>query len=180
MRSGLMAIWVMCFLVMGISSAAQVYQTQAGTILASGRYKGAGVTGVSNHLLMQLNYESAAIQLRLMISSLLTKNDSLNGLLQKLVGQELIFNGKMNIAFVQTKSHPKQKFKTEGMLFINGISKPFSFSSVLEHFPRTNTSCILSGEFILDLKQFNIDNLPPGEEKIALKFSQLVLKKAGE
>lgn len=180
MRSGLMAIWVMCFLVMGISSAAQVYQTQAGTILASGRYKGAGVTGVSNHLIMQLNYESAAIQLRLMISSLLTKNDSLNGLLQKLAGQELIFNGKMNIAFVQTNSHPKQKFKTEGMLYLNSLNKPFSFSCVLQHFPIGNTSCILSGEFIIDLKQFNIDNLSPGEEKIAVKFSQLVLKKSGE
>ena len=165
---------------MTITSAAQVYQTQAGTIQVSGRYKGASAVAVSNHLLMQLNYESAVIHLRLMIPSLFTENDSLNKLLQKLEGEELIFNGKMNIAFIQTKSHPKQKFTTQGMLFINGISKPFSFSSVLEHFPRANTSCILSGEFILDLKQFNINNLPPGEEKIKVKFSQLVLKKLGE
>ena len=178
MRTGLIVIWSLC---MGISSAAQVYQTQAGTILASGRYKGAGVVAVSNHLLMHLNYDRAEMHLRLIISSLSSANDSLNEFLQKrMVGQELAFNGKMNIAFVQTKSHPKQKFTTHGMLFLNGINKPFSFSSILEHFPRGNSSCILSGEFIIDLKQFNIENLFPGEEKVTVKFNQLVLKRPGD
>ena len=180
MRSGLMAIWVMWLLAMGFSSAAQVYQTQAGTILASGRYKGAGVAAVSSHLFMHLNYDRAEMQLRLGIPGLFTENDSLNELLQKLAGQELVFTGKMNIAFVQTNSHPKQKFTTQGTLFLNGINRSFSFSSVLQHFPMGNSSCILSGEFIIDLKQFNIENLLPGEEKVTVKFNQLVLKRPGE
>lgn len=180
MRLGLMAIWVIWLLVMGISSAAQVYQTQAGTILATGKYKGAGVTAVSNHLFMHLNYDKAEMHLRLSVPTLTTKNDSVNELLYRLAGQELIFSGKMNIAFVQTKSHPRQKFATQGMLFLNGIGRPFRFNAVLEHFPRGNASCILSGEFIIDLKQFNIENLLPGEEKVAVKFNQLVLKKPGE
>ncbi len=173
----IMVIW---FLVMGISSAAQLYQTQAGTVLASGRYKGAGVTGVSNNLYMHLNYDRAEMHLRLVISSFITKNDSLNELLQRMMGQELVFTGKMNIAFVQTKSHPKQRFVTQGMLFLNGISKAFSFTSLLEHFPRGNASCILSGEFVINLEEFNVANLLPGEEKVTVKFNQLVLKKPGE
>ena len=181
MRSGLMTIWVMCFLVIGISSAAQVYQTQAGTILASGKYNGAGVTVVSNHLFMHLNYDRAEMHLRLMIPSLTSTNDSLNEFLQKKIeGEELAFNGKMNIVFVQTKSHPKQKFITQGQLFLNGVSRPFSFNSVLEHFPRGNASCILSGEFVINLNEFNIGNLPPGEEKVTIKFNQILLKKPGE
>ncbi|MCA6440575.1 MAG: hypothetical protein IM581_11625 [Chitinophagaceae bacterium] len=180
MRLGLMAIWVIWLLITGNSSAAQVYRTQAGTVLASGKYMGAGVTGVSNHLFMHLNYDRAEMHLRLVISTIKTENDSLNMLLQKLTGHELIFTGKMNIAFVQTKNHPKQKFATQGMLFLNGIGRAFSFSSVLEHFPRGNASCILSGEFIVDLKQFNIGNLLPGEEKVIVKFNQLVLKKSVE
>jgi hypothetical protein len=180
MRLGLMAKWVIWFLVTGNSLAAQVYQTQAGTVLASGKYKGAGVTAVSNHLLMQLSYDNAEMHLRLSLPTLTTKNDSLNELLYKLAGQEFIFTGKMNIAFVQTKSHPKQKFATQGTLYLNGIGRAFSFSSVLEHFPRGNASCILSGEFIVDLKQFNIRNLLPGEEKVIVKFNQLVLNKSVE
>jgi len=177
MKKGLVVIWLVC---MGITSGAQVYQTQSGTILASGKYKGASVVAVSNHLFMHLNYDRTEMHLRLMIPTLLTENDSLNELLHKLAEQELAFTGKMNIAFVKTKSHPKQKFATQGMLFLNGINRQLSFSSVLEHFPRGNISCILSGEFIINLKQFNIDNLLPGEEKVAVKFNQLVLKKTGD
>lgn len=177
MKKGLIIIWLLC---LAVTSSAQVYQTQVGTILASGRYKGESVIAVSNHLFMHLNYDKAEMHLRLSVPTLTTKNDSLNELLYKLAGQELIFSGKMNIAFVQTKSHPRQKFATQGMLFLNGISRAFSFSSVLEHFPWGNARCILSGEFIIDLKQFNIVDLLPGEEKIAVKFNQLVLKKPGE
>lgn len=177
MRTGLIMIWLLS---MGITSAAQLYQTQSGIVQVNGRYKGASVTAESNHLFMHLNYDRVEMHLRLVIPTIITENDSLNELLYKLSGQELVFTGKMNIAFVQTKSHPKQKFATQGMLFLNGISRAFSFSSVLEHFPRGNASCILSGEFVIDLKQFNIENLLPGEEKVAVKFNQLVLKKPGE
>lgn len=177
MKKILVIIWLLC---LGITSTAQVFQTQVGTILVSGKYKGANVTAASNHLLMHLNYDRAEMHLRLMIPTILTENDSLNQLLYKLSGQEMVFTGKMNIAFVKTKSHPKQNFATQGMLFLNGVGKPYSFSSVLEHFPRGNASCILSGEFIIDLRQFNIENLLPGEEKITVKFNQLVLKKPGE
>lgn len=177
MRTGLMMIWLLS---MGITSAAQLYQTQSGIVQVNGRYKGASVTAVSNHLFMHLNYERAEMHLRLMVPTLVTENDSLNELLQKLVGQELAFDGKMNIAFVQTKNHPKQKFTTQGMLFLNGTGRSFSFNVVLEHFPRGNASCILSGEFVIDLQQFKIENLRPGEEKVLVKFNQLVLKKSGE
>lgn len=177
MRTGLIFIWLLS---LGLTSAAQIYQTQSGTILAGGRYKGASLIAVSSHLFMNLNYDRAELHLRLEISTLSTENDSLNELLHKLVGQELIFNGKMNISFVQTKSHPKQKFATQGQLFLNGVSRPFSFNSVLEHFPRGNASCILSGEFVINLNEFNIATLFPGEEKVTVKFTQIVLKKPSE
>ncbi|MDP2421357.1 hypothetical protein [Sediminibacterium sp.] len=177
MRTGLMMIWLLS---MGITSAAQLYQTQSGIVQVNGRYKGANLTAVSNHLFMHLNYDRAEMHLRLMVPTLVTENDSLNELLQKLAGQELAFDGKMNIAFVQTKNHPKQKFTTQGMLFLNGTGRSFSFNVVLEHFPRGNASCILSGEFVIDLQQFKIENLRPGEEKVLVKFNQLVLKKSGE
>ena len=176
MKEGFVIIWLLC---LGITSSAQVYQTQAGTVFASGRYKGASVTAVSDHLFIHLNYDRAEIHLRLMIPTLFSENDSLNGLLQNLLGQELTFDGKMNIVFVQTKSHPKQKFTTQGMLFLNGIGRPINISCVLEHFPRGSISCNLSAEFVISLNEFGID-AQPGENKIAIRFTQLVLKKSGE
>ena len=176
MKKGLVAIWLLC---VGITSAAQVYQTRAGTIRASGRYNGANVTAVSNHLHMQINYDRAEMQMRLVIPTIMADNDSLNVLLQKLAGNEAHFTGKMNISFVQTKSHPKQKFLTSGIMMINGTAKSFSFTSTLEHYPRGSVSCVLSGEFVLNLIDFGIVTNPE-ENKIKVSFNQLILKRLNE
>lgn len=45
MRTGLMVIWLLS---VGITSAAQLYSTQSGKILVSGKYNGAAVAAVSN------------------------------------------------------------------------------------------------------------------------------------
>lgn len=176
MKKGLVVIWLLC---VGITSAAQVYQTKAGTIRASGRYNGGNVTGVSNHLHMQINYDRAELQMRLMIPTIMADNDSLNMLLQKLAGNEAHFTGKMNINYVQTKSHPKQKFSTSGMMTINGIAKAFNFTSTLEHYPRGSASCVLSGEFVLNLIDFGFMTNPE-EDKIKVSFNQLILKRLNE
>ena len=156
MRSGLMAIWVTCFLVMGISSAEQLYSTESGKILVSGKYNGGAVTAISNHLHMQVSYNKAEMHMRLVIPTIMTDNDSLNVRLQKLAGSDAHFTGKMNISYVQTKSHLKQKFLTNGTLTINGIAKAFSSTSVLEHFPHGSVSCNLSAEFVINLNEFGI------------------------
>ncbi len=74
MRTGLIVIWFLC---LGTLSAAQVYQTQSGTLLASGKYKGTSIVAVSNRLNMHLNYDRAEMHLLLVVPTLLTENDSL-------------------------------------------------------------------------------------------------------
>lgn len=93
---------------------------------------------------MQVSYDKAEMHMLLVIPTIMTDNDSPNMLLQKLAGSDAHFTGKMNISYVQTKSHPKQKFLTNGTLMINGKAKAFSFTSVLEHFPRGSVSCNLT------------------------------------
>jgi len=176
MRTGLMVIWLLC---MGITSAAQLYSTQSGKILVRGKYNGAAVAAVSNHLHMQVSYDKAEMHMRLVIPTIMTDNDSLNMLLQKLAGSDAHFTGKMNISYVQTKSHPKQKFLTNGTLTINGKAKAFSFTSVLEHFPRGSVSCNLSAEFVINLDEFGIST-QADENRIVIRFTQLILKKPGE
>ncbi|GAB2821015.1 hypothetical protein [Ferruginibacter profundus] len=176
MRTGLMMIWLLS---MGITSAAQLYSTQSGKIVVSGKYNGATVTAASNHLHMQVDYDKAEMYVRLVIPTIITNNDSLNMLLQMQAGSEAHFTGKMNINYMPTKSHPKQKFAVNGILMINGISKAFSFAAVLEHFPRGSVSCNLSAEFIINMNEFSV-SAQPGENKIVVRFTQLILKKPGE
>ena len=176
MRKGLLIIWSLCF---GITSTAQLYSTQSGKILVNGKYKGVGVAAVSNHLHLKVNYDNAEFYMHLEISTLVSGNDYLNRLLQKSVGTDMHFSGKMNINYVQTKSHPKQNFSTTGVLSINGVSRSFIFSSVLEHFPRGNVSCNFNASFIINLNEFGIMT-EPGENIVSVKFNQLVLKRPGE
>lgn len=76
MRTGLMVIWSLC---MGITSAAQLYSTQAGKILVTGKYKGVNVAAVSNHVHLQVNYDRSEIYLRLVIPTLISQTKILLG-----------------------------------------------------------------------------------------------------
>lgn len=176
-RSGLMIL----FLFMdSMILFAQVFQTQTGTIQASGKFQGTSTIALSHEFKMHLNYELAEIHLQLALASLTSENDLVQEKLQDYQDQEFIFKGKMNISFIPTKSHPKQSFTTEGILQLNGVSRPFSFNAVLEHIPIGSVSCVLSGEFIIHLDEFNVVNLPPGEENVSVTFNQLVLRRSGE
>jgi hypothetical protein len=163
----------------GITSSAQLYSTQAGKILVSGQYKGTNVAGVSNHLHMHVNYDRLEMLMRLVIPTMITDNDSLNVLLQKLTGSEMQFNGRMNVSNIPTKPHSKQKFATNGVLTINGVSKPFSFMSSLEHLPRGNVSCLFNASFTVNLNEFGIATAP-GEYIVSVRFNQMILKRPGE
>lgn len=160
-------------------TAQQLYQTQNGTVSLTGRFKGTGVMAESKSLHMQINYDKATLQMHLPVSSFVTTNQTLNTGLQNLVGQQAQFNGKMNIRFVQTNAHPNQKFKVQGTLSINGITKSFHFTAQLEHFPRGNATCILSGNLTINLDDFKVAT-EAGENLINAQFNQVVLKRVGE
>jgi len=169
----LLIIWFLCA---GIASSAQIYSTRFGRITVRGRYQGKSVTAVSYLLHVQINYDRSEIHMRLGVPTMSTNNDSLNARLQKQVGNEAYFDGKMNINQIETQSHPKGRFLTNGTLTINGSIRPFSFTSTLEHFPVGSASCNLSAEFVIDLKEFGVLTRA-GENKISVGFNQLILKK---
>lgn len=176
MRKGLLIIWSLCF---GITSTAQLYTTQSGKILVNGKYNDENVAAISNQLHIQVNYDRSELYMYLEISTLVSGNDSLNRLLQKFAGADMHFSGRMNINYVQTKSHPKQNFSTTGVLSINGVSRPFSFSSILEHFPRGNVSCNFNALFTINLNEFGVVT-KPGENMVKVNFNQLVFKRPGD
>ncbi|OQP60159.1 hypothetical protein A3860_34325 [Niastella vici] len=176
MRKSLIMIWFLCI---EITLSAQVYVTQTGNIQISGKYGDVDISAVSAQLHMQVNYDRAEINMRLVLPSLVTGNDSLNRLLRNQTDAEVHFSGKMNISYIQTKSHPRQKFLTAGTLTINGVKRPFSFNSVLEHFPAGNKSCNLTASFTINLDEFGIKT-GPHENMVRIKMNQLVLKRPGE
>lgn len=160
-------------------TAQQLYQTQNGTVTLTGKFKSADVMAESKSLHMLINYDKATLQMHLPLTSFVTTNQTLSTVVQNLVGQQAQFTGKMDIRFVQTNAHPKQKFKVQGTLSINGITKSFQFTAQLEYFPRGNATCILSGNLSINLDDFKVVT-EPGEHLINARFNQVVLKRVGE
>lgn len=167
------------FLIASCFSSAQLYQTKTGLITISGLYKGNAVVAESRQLHMNLNYDKAEISMHVAVPFLVTENDTLNKLLQKMAGIELSFHGIMNGNHVHTKPHPKLQQQVSGTVTVNKVTRPFKYAATLEHFPSGNISCVLSGSFKLNLLDFGIATLP-GENNVAIQFRELLLKKANE
>lgn len=172
-------ITLITLLIISVALHAQVYQTKNGVITLSGTYQGNTVTAVSRQLHMNLNYDRAEINMHLSVPLLITENDTLNKLLAGMAGTTLSFHGTLNTNHVHTKPHPKIKQPVSGTITLNNVTRPFSYAATLEHFPAGNISCVLTGNFTLDLLSFGIPALP-GENKVAVSFKELLLKKIND
>lgn len=165
-------------LVIGVANA-QVYQAKNGLITVSGTYKGATVVAESRQLHVFINYDRAEMNMHVSIPLLRTGNDSLNTLLQALAGNELLFHGRFGSDHVHTKAHPKLQQKLNGTITLNHVTRPFSYTATLEHVASGTVSCVLTGDFMLDLLQFGVPVLP-GENKVVIGFRELLLRKSGD
>ena len=172
----IITIW---FLGMGLTSAAQLYSTRSGTLQLSGKQNGVAFTVRTNDLQVLVNYDKAEMTMILPLATVVADNDSSAAMAKNLLVSDMHFTGKMNIAQVQTNSHPRQRFLISGTLTVNSISRQFSFSAQLEHFPRGGVSCSLSGKLEIDLTDFAIQ-CRPDERIVLLQFNQLVLSRPGE
>lgn len=164
------------FFISCLSASSQIYQTRDGIITISGKYRGASLIAESGQLHMNLNYDRGEMTMHVAVPLLITENDSLNYILRKMEGSELLFRGTLSNSHLHTKPHQRFKQQVSGGVTINNVTRPFKFLTVLEHFPSGDINCVLTGNFVLNLPDFGIPVLP-GENKISISFKELILKK---
>ncbi len=157
--------------------AQKTYQTETGFIQLAGRFNNENVLAESKHLHLLLNYDNAQFQMQLAIPTILSGSDSLNAYLKKPSNDSLIlFSGKMDIDYVQTKNHPKQQFKVQGIMKLNKKERPFQFTGTLEHLNGSQASCQLSGNFTLSLRDFGI-NTNKDESLVNVRFNEIIINR---
>lgn len=173
--------YIAIFILISVSplADAQLYQTKAGLITVSGVYKGNAAIVESRQLHMNINYERAEMVMHVVLPLLFAGNDSLNRILERMAGSELSFHGTFNSNHIHIKPHQKLQLQIAGTVTMNKFSRPFSYAVTLEHFPNGNISCVLSGNFNLNLLDFGIPTLP-GENIIVVRFRELLLKKTND
>lgn len=158
-------------------NAQATYSTTNGTIQLTTRLNEEPLTAKSNYLAVTINYETAQFELRLDKSTLRTNVDSLDQKLKNVQGDLLIFQGKLGIEFVQTKSHPPQDFEVAGYLTCAPHYDYIAGQGHLEHIFDGVYSCILNMSFDIDLKETMIDiGLAGLSNEIHVEIVQTVLK----
>jgi hypothetical protein len=158
-----------------------LYRTYAGHLIVAGKYRDVPLKSESHAMYMLINYETAEIEIYLDLKTLISNHDSLNKTLLGGGDKLLIFKGKMQIPFVNTQGHPRQKFPVDGSLSINDITHPFVFEATLVHLEGDNLACSLSGEFVFYLDSFFPKMLNEGfDNHVHVKFWEIILERINE
>jgi len=158
-------------------NAQGTYSTTKGSIQITTVLNGEPLIAKSNSLSVILNYETAQFELRLDKSTLRTGIDTLDERLESLQGTFLIYEGRLGIDYVQTKSHPPLDFIVEGYLTCSPHYEHLTGQGRLEHIFDGVYSCILNMNFHLNLEELMIDiGLPNLSDELHMEIVQTVLK----
>ncbi len=140
----------------------EMYSTQTGSIQIKFSVNDSAVLAYSKQLIVVLNYETADFILTLDKSTLKTGIDSLDKKLERLKGEILRYEGKMDIDYIDTESHPPQDFEVEGFLNCAPHYHQILGKGHLEHIFSGTYSCILNISFHINLDDLDISLGVPG------------------
>lgn len=171
------------FVVLNLNTvfAQKEFFTRSGEVTASGKYFDTIITAKSSDLLIQLDYENAAVKMTFNLNTFKTGVDSLDEQIKSISPNELFFDAKLGIDLISTKSHITRHFDFNGSLYTKSVKTFISGRGILEHISENNeiVACMLWLAFELDIKEINWDLKSFGiNDNIQVAIIQAVLRKA--
>lgn len=160
--------------------AQKEFLTKKGDVIATSKYLDTVIAAKSSDLLVQLDYENAAVKMTFDLNTFRTGIDSLDEQIKSVKPNEVYFDGKLGIELISTYSHLTQYFDFSGNLFTNSIKTFITGNGRLEHVSERNViaACILWLTFRLDVKDIDWNLKSYGaDENIQVEIIQAVLKK---
>lgn len=144
----LISICVVLFV--GNSLAAEEFKTNAGYMTITLMVGGEPVTIKTGKVLILLDYESGKINMKLNLSDLISDDPSIADKLKSYKDQNMQFEGKLGLDYINTQGHPPLDFNIEGLL--EPANKPILGKGRLIHIAEgTKNACVLSISFLLKL-----------------------------
>lgn len=159
----------------------EIYRTTKGYFQATAVIEDTTVLAESNDLMVVLDYESAEIKMILDKRTVTTGNSNLDSLIHGSSQRELIFNGELDIEYINTKNHPPQDFKVSGYLECEPHNEYLEGKAHLEHIYSGYYSCVLALSFHLNLEELGLmPQLKGFEPDIHIEIAHTVLKRESE
>src|SRR5262245_49760777 len=102
-----------------IFSQQEMYRTVKGDITFTVSYRESGIAAASNQLIAFLDYDTGKLIFHAPYTSFHTGVDTIDNKLKRMIGQEVKFDGKLDI-FVNPKVKTPQQYNMAGMMTSGG------------------------------------------------------------
>ncbi len=158
----------------------EAFFTKNAYMTIKAEYHGQPVELYSRSLIIKLNYETAFINIKVPVKSLVAENKEL----QKRINSshsEILFSGYLGIDFINTEQHPPFKFDFNGQLKIQEQYSLIEGTGELIHIERANRFvCMLGMKWILNLSKLEMkEQLPFLGNQVEVSITYPVLERDG-
>jgi hypothetical protein len=160
--------------------AQQQYQTSAGMLIVTIHLNNKPVTIKSKELQMLLDYETGNIVIKQDISSLTADNDTVQSKIDSMAGQQIVFEGKLGLDYINTLGHPPLDFQVEGSIQPGG-KRIIGTGQLVHRVQGSLSACLLSLNFNIGLAEIFPDYQIVGlNNKTNVQVLQSLLGRVGD
>ena len=157
MKNLLLSSIILLFCTSVIYSQDEIYFTQHATLLVNGSYEEQPIKLQTNNLSIKLDYETTEIIIRFKLGTLETTIDTLNQMLRNNT-DEIVFKGKLDLEFINTKKHPPLNFGFQRWLEMSNQKKLIEGKGELHHIGDSDQiACMLGLVLNLNLKELDLE-----------------------
>jgi len=160
--------------------AQEEYRTSAGTLIITAFLDDKPVKISSRKLLILLDYETGKVVIKQKMSTLTSDNDTIQGKLESKTDEEIRFEGKLGLDYINTRGHPPLDFQVEGIIYPQNYHVIGS-GHLVHRVHGTSSTCLLSMNFQLDIDELFPDNqLPELGKEVYIQVVQSLLGRVNE
>jgi hypothetical protein len=123
MKTGLIILFLIFSLTGKVFSQMEIYRTVKGDITFTISYQNSGVIAESHELIAKLDYDTGKLIFHVQYPTFHTGVDSIDEKLKRMIGQELKFDGSLDI-FINPKKKTPQDYNMTGMMTSEGPPFP--------------------------------------------------------
>lgn len=177
----LQKIFILSFLLFAASAATKAqgnYKTLEGHVTVAGEYNGVNFIAESHKLQLTFNRAYNEVSGKISPRTFISGIAVLDTILKTKSPEWLTFKGLVAKDFI-TWEHSEMDETIPLTLSINGQDVTVQMKATFTHLSGGSTfSCMLSGQFYLDLATFKFENMPEGlKTEINVQLQQIVLRR---
>lgn len=140
----------------------KVYRLRTGDLSATVNSQKEIIEFGTKQVISVIDNETGEITVRIKPDEISSTVDSIHDKLKASLYPEILFEGNLNVDYLNIKGHVDQVMEIDGNLTIGDVTEYVQMQGILKHWPSgPDIQCMLYIHFDLELQQFGLDKLLP-------------------